>query len=667
MADEYEEFGERRITINDDFRNVVIVDNIPIVGEKKYEKLCKVLQRIFGKHGKVAKDGFHMPCGDDKKTMGYCFIEFETPKGAETAQTEGDNKKLDKDHKLRVTRWNEFDNYLSAPDTYEAPEEPEFESNVTLTSWLLDHFGRDQFVIRHGKETQIFWNDPYRKANSQGRVLQYGGEREKERSKVWTESYTAWSPKGSFLATFHRQGVKLWGGDDFQSMGRIIHSGVNIIAWSPNEKYIVTSNGKDRKGPKDPNWCIQIWDIKTQKMMRGFDKAMTRSWPAFKWSHDDKYFARTGDGVISVYETPHMGLLDKKSIKVEGVRQIEWCPSQNILAYWVPEQKNVPAKVALIEVPSRKLIREKHLYSVDNVKMHWQSNGDYLCVKMARKKTKKTIVQNFEIFRLREKNIPVEVLEIEDEVIAFAWEPKGHRFALIHGNPSHPDVSFYKLKRKTLEKIKTLENRCANCLFWSPTGDYIVLAGLGDKNGQLDFVDTSDWTTTVSTEHIMCTDVEWDPSGRFVITSVTQPIDVDQHNFRATMENGYKMWTCSGQLQQSISADQFYQVLWRPRPATLLTTKKRMEVKNNLKDKFWDQFSKEDDEIRQSQLSGAAREREDWKTQWKAFRARATEEYAADAADRAELREGQLSDDDDDFMFTEVVHAEEISKEVTYV
>jgi len=666
MGDEYEEFGEQRLTINDDFRNVVIVDNIPIVDQKKYEKLCSVLRRNFGKHGKVTKDGFHMPTVDGK-SLGYCFIEFETREGANTAQAEKNNKKLDKDHKMKVTKWNDVDTFLDAPETYEAPEKPEFESNVTHTSWLLDHFGRDQFLIRYAKETQIYWNDPYRKANDEGRVLQYGGEREKSRDKVWTESYTAWSSKGSYLATFHRPGIKIWGGDDFQALGRFIHDGVNIIAWSPNEKYIVTSNNKDRKGPKDPNWCIQIWDVKTQKMMRGFDKAMTRSWPAFKWSHDDRFFARTGDGVISIYETPHMGLLDKKSVKVDGVANIEWCPSQNILAYWVPEQLNVPAKVALIELPSRKLIREKHLYSVSDVKMHWQSAGDYLCVKMARKKTKKTTVQNFEIFRLKEKNVPVEILEMEDEVIAFAWEPKGHRFALIHGNPARPDVSFYRLKKKTLEKIKTLEARSANCLFWSPNGDYIVLGGLGDKNGQLDFVDTSDWTTTVSTEHIMCTDVEWDPSGRYVITSVTQPIDVDQHNFRATMENGYKLWTCSGQLLQSISADQFYQVLWRPRPQTLLPPDKRKEVKNNLKDKYWRQFEIEDDEIRQSQLSGAARERENWKTAWKVFRQRAVEEYNADANARAELRDGNVTDDENDYEETEIVHSEEISKEITYV
>jgi translation initiation factor 3 subunit B len=43
-------------------------------------------------------------------------------------------------------------------------------------------------------------------------------------------------------------------------------------------------------------------------------------------------------------------------------------------------------------------------------------------------------VHNFEIFRLRQKNVPVEVLEIEDNIVAFAWEPVGSRFAIIHGN-----------------------------------------------------------------------------------------------------------------------------------------------------------------------------------------------------------------------------------------
>ena len=67
--------------------------------------------------------------------------------------------------------------------------------------------------------------------------------------------------------------------------------------------------------------------------------------------------------------------------------------------------------------------------------MHWQSNGDFLCVKIDRHtKTKKSTFANLEIFRVREKDIPVEVIEVKDTVIAFAWEPKGERFTIITTN-----------------------------------------------------------------------------------------------------------------------------------------------------------------------------------------------------------------------------------------
>lgn len=645
--EEYTEYGEEPLYINENFSNVVVLDSLPEVDEKKFDKLCSVILKIFSKYGQIAEDGLHAPIVDGMST-GYAFIEYESPEGAKEARLQGNNKKFGASHTVRVNTWEEFDAIMSVPDEFEPPEKPNMDNLRDISSWQLDKAGRDQFVLRYANETQIFWNDPYRKANDNGRVMKYGGEKEKQGDKAWTKSYVGWSPNGSFLATFHDRGILIWGGDDFDRMGRFSHNGVKFVDWSPKEKYIVTSNGQDREGPKDQNYCIQVWDVRSEKMMRGFDKGHTRSWPAFKWSHTDKYFARTGPDTISIYETPSMGLLDKKSIKEIGVQQIEWSPTQSILAYWVPEQDNVPAKVALLEIPSRKLIREKHLYSVSDVKMHWQSAGEYLCVKMSRKKTKKTTVQNFEIFRLNDKNIPVETLEVEDNVIAFAWEPNGHRFALIHGNPGNPDVSFYKLKKKSLEKIKTIHGSPANCLFWSPTGNYIVLAGLGDKNGQLDFVETQEFTTTQSSEHVMCTDVDWDASGRFVITSVAQPMDLDVGNFRATMENGYKLWSCSGTLLQTVSLDQFYQVHWRPRPKTLLSPEQVKEIKNDLKDKWWRSFEQEDDEIKQSQLSGAARERQEWKSGWKEFRARCDEQFLSETSARRLLRNGLISDDEDD-------------------
>lgn len=109
-------------------------------------------------------------------------------------------------------------------------------------------------------------------------------------------------------------------------------------------------------------------------------------WPALKWSSDDKFVARVTPGQhISVYELPTMGLHDKKSLKIEGVVDFEWCPHgekdkedaekpvkaekgakkrENMLAYWTPEVANQPARVTLINFPSRTVLRQKNLFNV---------------------------------------------------------------------------------------------------------------------------------------------------------------------------------------------------------------------------------------------------------------------------------------------------------------
>jgi translation initiation factor 3 subunit B len=47
-------------------------------------------------------------------------------------------------------------------------------------------------------------------------------------------------------------------------------------------------------------------------------------------------------------------------------------------------------------------------------KLYWQNHGDFLCVKVDRHtKTKKSIFCNLEIFRVREKDFPVEVVELK--------------------------------------------------------------------------------------------------------------------------------------------------------------------------------------------------------------------------------------------------------------
>lgn len=70
--------------------------------------------------------------------------------------------------------------------------------------------------------------------------------------------------------------------------------------------------------------------------------------------------------------------------------------------------------------------------------------------------------------------------------------------------------------------LKKFEKRACNHLYWSPSGQFIVLAGLGSNGGgSLEFVDTHEFLVMNTTDHFQMSDVEWDPTGRYVITGVS--------------------------------------------------------------------------------------------------------------------------------------------------
>ena len=83
--------------------------------------------------------------------------------------------------------------------------------------------------------------------------------------------------------------------------------------------------------------------------------------------------------------------------------------------------------------------------------------------------------------------------------------------------------------------LKKYERKTANHMFWSPAGQFIVLAGLQSQNGALEFIDTADFTTMNTGEHFMCSDIAWDPTGRYVMTGVSR--------WMHKVDNAFWIWT----------------------------------------------------------------------------------------------------------------------------
>ncbi|EZG72775.1 putative eukaryotic translation initiation factor 3 subunit B, partial [Gregarina niphandrodes] len=116
--------------------------------------------------------------------------------------------------------------------------------------WFLDS-GDEMFVLRHKDETEIWRLDS---ATMEPHLVNKGEAAAAERKALgavidgnlpaWTSRKAFWSPQGTFLVTTHTQGVRLWGGEDFQSVARLRHKDVETGIFSRNEEYLATWDGQ---------------------------------------------------------------------------------------------------------------------------------------------------------------------------------------------------------------------------------------------------------------------------------------------------------------------------------------------------------------------------------------------------------------------------------------
>nr|XP_039256545.1 eukaryotic translation initiation factor 3 subunit B-like [Styela clava] len=567
----------------DGCESVIVVDNIPVVGESRIEKLKSVLTKIFSKFGPIQSEHFPQQNG---QTKGYIFIEYTRPEDALEAVKKADGYKLDKAHTFKVNLFNDIEKFDNIEVTQKSAEKQEFKDMGNLHYYLEEEDCNDQFSIIYegGDKTAIFLN-----THTEPALL--------EERKRWTETYTRWSPQGTYLATFHQKGIALWGGENFKQIQRFAHQGVHLIDFSPCERYLVTFSPMQAGRTTEEPQAIVIWDIFTGARKRAFHADMSgeedRQWPIFKWSNSGKFFARKSSGVLSVYETPSFGLLDKKSLKIEDIKEFSWSPAENKLAFWVPERNEIPARVTILAIPSRQELRVKNLFNVSDIRLHWHKHGKFLCVKVDRyNKTKKANISNFEIFHIKEKQVPVDIVELKEQVTAFAWEPTGSKFCCLHGETPRISASFYAVKSGKVELLETMERKTASHIFWSPAGQFVLLAGLRSSS-QLEFIDTADMTVMNTGEHLMVSDVEWDPTGRFLISVVSW--------WAHKIDNAYWVWSFQGRLLRKQSMDRICQLLWRPRPPPLLTEEQIKKVKKDYK--MYAKMFEAKDRVLQSRVS----------------------------------------------------------------
>lgn len=91
-----------------------------------------------------------------------------------------------------------------------------------------------------------------------------------------------------------------------------------------------------------------------------------------------------------------------------------------------------------------------------------------------------------------------------------------------------------------------------NFLSYQPQGRLFILAGFGNLTGTVDIHDLRTRKLVCQFQAPNSTTCEWSPCGRYILTGTLSP--------RLRVDNGLKVWWCSGGLMHVQPIEELYQV-----------------------------------------------------------------------------------------------------------
>lgn len=234
-------------------------------------------------------------------------------------------------------------------------------------------------------------------------------------------------------------------------------------------------------------------------------------------------------------------------------------------AVFIKEAKGEPAAIKIFLLPStQKPIASKFFFKADKIEFVWSPSGKHLLA------TTHTDVdstgqsyygENNLYFMAGDGSFDCRVaLDKSGPVHDISWGPRGDEFVACYGYmPSK--ITLFNLKCEAAFQFP-VESK--NHVRYSPSGNLICFGGFGNLPGYVEI-----WTRSGtmlrrvgSLQAPSSSICEWAPSGHCLVTATVTP--------RLRVDNGYKIWSWTGQLLEHKQFSELYQVAWRPvSPAAL--------------------------------------------------------------------------------------------------
>lgn len=342
------------------------------------------------------------------------------------------------------------------------------------------------------------------------------------------------------------------------------------LSFSPQGTYLSTWERPakhDAEGRVIYSKNLRVWDTNTGALLAEFERRQLEGC-FFQFTSSESHCVRLAGSELQMYDPKQLAQGPIGRLRAENIGSFALSPGPApAVAVFFPEKKGAPAFVKIYALASLLSgapthVAQKSFFKADKVTFKWNAAGSSLLLMTAtdHDQTGKSYYGETNLYMLSARgDFDCRVsLDKEGPIHDFAWNPNAREFMVIYGYmPAKAVIFSYRVNL-----IAELGTQPRNFIAFNPQGRLFCLAGFGNLAGTVDIWDRENlskgklFTLDASNSTVL----QWAPDGHFLLTGTLSP--------RLRVENGVKLWHCSGKLVHVFMVDEAYQVIFRPSLST---------------------------------------------------------------------------------------------------
>jgi translation initiation factor 2A len=366
-----------------------------------------------------------------------------------------------------------------------------------------------------------------------------------------------YSLDGSLFAYAIPGSVRIFAADGLNLVRELAIPAAIELRFSPLGTFLSTWErpAKLEEGAQHKN--SRVWSIASGEQVTSFTQKSQENWD-LQYTPTESHAVRQVGPEIQVYHPSdwNKGIVEK--LKVEGLTSFALSPGRNpTIAVFVGERKSQPASIrihSLLGLAAPPTC-QKTFFKADSATLKWNALGTQVLVMTHTDvdKTNKSYYGETGLYLLSAAgNFDCRVtLDKEGPIHDFSWSPNSKEFGVIYGYMPSKAVLFDQRVKQTAD----FGSHPWNFISFNPQGRLVALAGFGNLAGKISIFDRRSLNQVCIIDAPNTSHCEWSPDGRFLLTATLSP--------RLRVDNGIKIWHCTGPLIHVHPIDELYQASWR--------------------------------------------------------------------------------------------------------